>query len=310
MSHSTNHSIKKNTSSAIIKNYQIYILLLPALIYFGIFHYGPMYGLQIAFKDFIASEGITGSPWVGFEHFKQFFNSYYFGNILRNTLWISIYSLVVGFPIPIIFALLLNEMRSQKFKKAVQMVTYAPHFISTVVMVGMIIMFLSPGSGIINKLLGLFGIKEVFFMSKPDIFPSIYVFSGVWQNFGWNAIVYLAALAAIDVEQYEAAIIDGASRLQRIIHINIPGIAPMVVIMLLLSVGNLMNVGFEKVFLMQNPLNMETSDIISTYVYKRGLIDAQYSFSSAVGLFNSVVNLVLLVTVNWCTKKLGGEGIW
>jgi len=306
-----NKSVGKNKVwKRIIKNYELYIFILPAFLYFIIFHYAPMYGVQIAFKDYIATKGIMKSPWVGFKHFKYFFDSYYFGILLKNTIGISIYSLAVGFPIPIVLALLLNELKSERFKKVVQNVTYVPHFISTVVMVGMIVSFLSPNSGVINQIIKAFGGEPIYFMTRSDLFKSIYVWSGIWQNAGWSSIIYLAALSGIDMELHEAAIVDGATRLQRIRHINIPGIMPTVVVLLILNCGSIMNVGFEKIFLMQNSLNMESSDVISTYVYRRGLLNAQYSFSSAVGLFNSVINFTLLVIVNRISKSVNETSLW
>ncbi|MDI6618425.1 MAG: ABC transporter permease subunit [Clostridiales bacterium] len=308
--------VKRNTRrihkvlNKILYNYDLYLLLLPSFIYVIIFHYYPLYGLQIAFKDFIPTKGIWGSPWVGFEHLKRFFNSYYFWTLIKNTLGISLYSLIVGFPIPIILALMLNEVKSNFFKKLVQTVTYAPHFISTVVMVGIILAFLSPTSGILNTLIKFLGGEPIAFMQKPEWFKTIYVFTGVWQGAGWGSIIYLAALAGIDPQLHEAALMDGATRLQRIWYINIPGILPTIVILLILRSGSIMNVGFEKVFLMQNQLNMEASDVISTYVYRSGLLQAQYSFSSAVGLFNSVINCFLLVIVNSITRKIGETSLW
>lgn len=298
-------SLKKIT-----KHYELYLFLLPMLVYFIVFHYIPMYGVQIAFKDYLPSIGIWNSPWAGFEHFTRFFNSYYFTSIIKNTLYISIYSMVAAFPIPIILALLLNEVKNQAFKRTIQTVTYAPHFISVIVLTGMVIAFLSPSNGIINEVIKLLGGTPKPFMSIPEWFPSIYVLSGIWQNTGWNSIIYIAALAGIDVGLHEAAKIDGANRLQRIWHINIPGILPMIIILLILNTGSLMSVGFEKVFLMQNQLNLETSEVISTYVYKSGLIDAQYSFSAAVGLFNSAINFILLVLVNEIAKRIGDTSLW
>ncbi len=300
---------KNGTVKKIIRNWQLYLFILPALVYFLIFCYGPMYGIQIAFKDFIATKGIWGSPWVGFKHFRNFFGIHSFKIIIKNTLSLSIYALLAGFPMPIILALLLNEVKSNKFKKLVQNVTYAPHFISTVVMVGMIILFLSP-NGIVNKFLGLWGLEPILFLTKAHYFSHIYVWTGIWQNVGWSSIIYLAALAGIDPELHEAAIVDGATRMQRILHINIPGILPTMVILLILNAGGIMNVGFEKVFLMQNPLNLEVSEVISTYVYKVGLLDAKYSFSAAVGLFNTVINLILLITVNKIAKSVSDTYLW
>lgn len=292
------------------KNWDLYFLLVPVIAYYIIFHYIPMYGVQIAFKDFIASKGITDSPWVGFKHFERFFNSYYFERLIRNTLEIGLYELLVGFPVPIILALLINEVRSKRFRKTVQTVTYAPHFLSTVVLVGMLFIFLDPKTGFLNMFITMFGGDPVSFMTEPGWFKTIYVFSGVWQQMGWSSIIYLAALTGIDPQLHEAAKVDGASRLKRIWHINIPGIMPTIIILLIMNVGSIMAVGFEKVFLMQNELNRESSDVIATYVYRSGIIGAQYSFSAAVGLFNSIINFVLLVSVNFIARRVGQTSLW
>jgi putative aldouronate transport system permease protein len=293
-----------------LRNWQLYVLLIPVIAYFVIFEYTPMYGVQIAFKDFIAKKGIWGSPWVGFKHFQRFFDSYFFWTLLKNTLGISLYQLVVGFPVPILLALMINEVRQSKFRKFIQTVTYAPHFLSTVVMVGLIVIFLNPNTGLVNHFLELFGLKPISFMTEAGWFKTIYVFSGVWQQMGWSSIIYLAALSGIDPQQHEAAKVDGANRLQRIWHVNIPGILPTIVILLILQMGSLMGVGFEKVFLMQNDLNMDSSDVISTYVYRSGILGAQYSFSAAVGLFNSVVNFILLISVNFISRRLNQTSLW
>lgn len=291
------------------KNWELYALLAPVIAYYVIFHYIPMYGVQIAFKDFIASKGIEGSPWVGLAHFERFFDSYYFWRLIGNTLGIGLYELAVGFPVPIVLALLINEAGG-RFKKIVQTVTYAPHFLSTVVLVGMLIIFLSPKTGIVNLFIEWLGGKPISFLTEPGWFKSVYVFSGVWQQMGWSSIIYLAALTGIDPQQHEAAKVDGATRLQRIWHINLPGIRPTIIILLILNAGSILAVGFEKVFLLQNSLNMESSDIISTYVYRSGILEAQYSFSAAVGLFNSLVNFVMLVTVNYIARKAGETSLW
>lgn len=294
----------------ILRHWQLYLVFLAPLAYIVVFRYLPMYGAQIAFKDFAASLGLWGSPWVGFKHFGNFIKSPYFGRLIGNTLGISAYSLALGFPIPILLALSLNEVKNKSFKKAVQMVTYAPYFISTVVLVSLVMQVLSPQFGIVNGLIKSLGGKPINFMGSPKLFKSIYVWSGIWQYTGYSSIIYIAALAGIDPCLHEAAIVDGASRLQRVVHIDIPGIMPTVTILLILQVGQLMNVGFEKVFLMQNPLNMSASDVISTYVYRIGLTGGQFSFSTAVGLFNSTVNLVLLLTVNRVARKLGETSLW
>ncbi|GAB6929143.1 ABC transporter permease subunit [Paenibacillus sp. JCM 10914] len=292
------------------KNWQLYALFTPVLIYFIVFHYVPMYGVQIAFKDFIANRGIMDSPWVGFKHFERFFNSFYFWRIIKNTMGIGLYELIVGFPIPIILALMINEARSSKFRRFVQTVTYAPHFLSTVVVVGMIMMFLSPVSGLVNNVITSFGGEPIAFMTEPSWFKSIYVWSGVWQGMGWSSIIYLAALAGIDPQLHEAAKVDGASWLRRIWHINLPGIAPTMTILLILNIGSILGVGFEKIFLMQNSLNMEASDVIATNVYRSGILGAQYSFSAAVGLFNSIVNFIMLITVNRIARRVSENSLW
>ncbi|EEL51593.1 Polysaccharide ABC transporter permease [Bacillus cereus Rock3-44] len=284
-------------------------MIFPVIAYFIVFHYVPMYGVQIAFKDFIATLGIWDSPWVGMKHFERFFNSYYFWRLIKNTLIIGIYTLAVAFPIPIIIALMLNEVRNSKFKKFVQTVIYAPHFLSTVVVVGMLILFLKP-DGLINQIIILVGGKPIAFMSEPSWFKTLYVFSDVWQTMGWSSIIYLSALTAVDYSLHESAMIDGASRFQRIWHINIPTIMPTIIILFILNAGSVMSVGFEKVFLMQNTLNMSTSDVISTFVYRSGIEQAEYSFSAAVGLFNSIINFIMLVMVNFFAKKINQTSLW
>ena len=287
-----------------LRNWQLYLMFLPVFLYFLIFHYFPMYGIQIAFKEFSGALGIWGSPWVGFVHFERFFNSNNFGEVLWNTITISLYSLVVSFPCPILLALMLNEVKSRFFKKTVQTITYAPYFISVVVLAGMIILFLSPQSGIFNMMREALGMEPINYMYEGKYFKTIYVLSGVWQSTGWGSIIYLSALAGIDPALHEAAVIDGASRLKRIWHINLPGILPTVCIMLIMNCGSLMNVGFEKVFLLMNDINLSSAEVISTYVYKVGLQQSQYSFSTAIGLFNSVINFILLISVNAIVRKL------
>lgn len=302
-----NHWIEWKKS--IRKNWELYLLLVPVILYFLIFHYYPLYGLQIAFKDFIATKGITGSPWVGFKHFERFFDSYYFGRLIKNTIGIGVFTLLVSFPVPIIIALLLNEVKSLRFKKFVQTIIYAPHFLSTVVVVGMLLLFLK-SDGMINQVIMLFGGTPIDFITEPAWFKSIYVLSDVWQTMGWSSIIYIAALSAVDPAQHEAAIMDGASKFQRMIHINIPAIMPTIVILFILNVGSVMAIGFEKVFLLQNDLNMSTSDVISTFVYRSGILEAQYSFSAAVGLFNSIINFILLIMVNQIAKKVSDTSLW
>ncbi|WP_430727554.1 ABC transporter permease [Vagococcus allomyrinae] len=291
-------------------SWQLYVFVLPAFIYFLVFHYGPMYGVVIAFKDYMPSLGIFGSPWVGFKHFERFFDSYYFWDLMKNTLGISLYSLVVGFPLPIILALALNEVKDGFFKKFTQTVTYAPNFISVVVISGMLIAFLSPSTGIINHFIEFLGFERISFMEDPRWFKTIYVLSGVWQGTGWGSVIYLAALSGVDVQLHEAATVDGATRLQRIWYINLPTIIPTMVILLIMNVGSLMAMGYEKILLLQNPLNIESSNVIATFVYKQGLLDAQYSYAAAVGLFNSLINAVLLIVVNKVSRKVSEVSLW
>jgi putative aldouronate transport system permease protein len=269
-----------------------------------------MYGIQIAFRDYMPSRGFFGSRFVGMKHFFRFFNSFYFGRVLRNTLSINFYSLFVGFPIPIIFALLLNELKSYRYKKLVQNITYLPHFLSTVVVVSIISMLFSLDTGIVNIFLTAMGKPSRDFLINPRYFQHLFVWSGIWTNMGWDAIIYIAALAGVDPALYEAATIDGASRWQKIRYISIPSIMPTIIIMLLLRCGSIMNIGYEKILLMQNSLNMETSDVISTFVYRVGILGAEYSFASAVGLFNSVCNFILLLVTNQTAKRLGDTSLW
>lgn len=287
----------------------LYLLLLPSFIIFLLFTYYPMYGVIIAFKDFSPAQGILGSPWVGFKNFIQYFNSYQFWPTIRNTIVISLYTIVVTFPLPVFLALMCNQIRARRFKKFFQVSTYLPHFISTVVMCGMIILFLSPSTGIIAKLAGIFGFTLPNLMGSASAFPSIYVWTEAWQHVGWDSILYIATLSAIDPTLYEAATMDGASKWKRMIHIDIPALLPTATIMFVLRMGSVMSVGFEKIYLLQNTLNSSTSEIISTYVYKMGLVSNQYSLSSAIGLFNNVINLVLLLLVNYTSKKLSDTSL-
>lgn len=292
------------------KNWILYVMILPVVIYYAVFSYTPMYGVLLAFKNYRVKFGIWDSPWVGFDHFKRFFSSYNFANLLKNTLGISVYSLVVGFPIPIIFALMLNYIKNRFLKKTVQMVSYAPYFISTVVICGMITIFMNPDTGIFNSILNCFGLESVNFLAKPEWFKSIYVWTGVWQGMGWSSIIYISALSGVDYEMHEAAIVDGATKVQRIIHIDLPSIKPTIVMMLILQMGSLMSVGFEKVFLLQNTLNKSAASVISTYVYEVGLINSDYGYSTAVGLFNSVINMILLIAANKICKKITDESLF
>lgn len=300
---------KRTALQNIQRTWQLYILLLPALVGLLLFSYGPMYGVLLAFKEYSPLSGIIGSPWVGMRHFNRFFRSPFFNQIIRNTLYLSLYGLFVGFPLPVLLALGLNQVRSMRFKKTVQTVTYAPYFISTVVLVG-IINIVFAETGFINQCIKMMGKDSVLFMGAAKYWRHIYVWSGIWQGMGWSAIIYIAALSGVDPVLYEAAIIDGATKLQRIIFIDLPSIAPTIVITFILSAGSIMSIGFEKAFLMQNPLNTSVSEIIPTYVYKVGLLSGEYGFSTAVGLFNSVINCVLLLTVNKIARKFGQSSIW
>ena len=300
---------KQPLTARIWKYRQLYVLLIPALVYVLIFSYGPMYGIQIAFKNYKGALGIWGSKWVGFKHFIDFFNGYYFWDLLKNTLALSLYSLVTGFPIPIIVALILNET-APKLKKAAQTILYAPHFISMVVLCGMVITMFSKESGVVNTILEALGMERIYFMGEPGAFRHLYVWSGVWQQMGWNAIIYIAALSSVDPSLHEAAAIDGATRMQRIIHINIPTIMPTIIITLIMAVGSLVSVGYEKAYLLQTSLNIDTSEIISTYVYKRGIVDANYSFSTAVGLFNNIINIIMLCLANTISRKVSDTSLF
>ena len=292
------------------KNWILYVMVLPVLIWFLVFAYAPMTGIVLAFKDFKVKLGIFGSPWVGLEYFERFFGSYNFGLLLKNTIGISVYSLVIGFPIPIIFALLLNYLRQRHLKKTLQMVSYAPYFISTVVICGMIAIFMDANTGIFNQIITMLGGEPVDFLSKPEYFKSIYVWSGVWQTMGYSSIIYISALSGVDPAMHEAAIMDGATKMQRIFHIDLPSIKSTIIMLFILQMGSLMNVGFEKVFLLQNDLNMSASDVINTYVYRVGLVQNNYSYSTAVGLFNSVINMALVILANKGAKKFAGESLW
>ncbi|MFC5653582.1 ABC transporter permease [Paenibacillus solisilvae] len=298
------------TMTKIKHHWELYLLVLLPVMYLIIFKYIPMVGVQIAFKDFNIIKGIWGSPWVGIKHFQLFFDSPNFKLLIKNTITISFYSLIAGFPIPIILALALNELRTGIFKKSVQMITYAPHFISTVVMVSIVMLMLSPHVGVVDRLFTFLGLPTTNFMGVPEYFKSIYVWSGVWQEMGYASIIYIAALSGVDPSLYEAARIDGASRWKKIIHIDLPSLLPITIIMLILSLGSIMGVGFEKIYLMQNSLNLSSSEVISTYVYKVGLLGANFSFSSAVGLFNSMINLVLLLIVNSIARKVSQTSLW
>ena len=300
---------KKKTLSLMKKNWVLYVFLVPMLIYLIVFSYLPLYGIQIAFRNYKVTKGIWGSPWVGLEHFRTFFDSYQFWNLLKNTLTLSIYSLIAGFPLPIIFALLLQYCISPKLKKTSQMISYAPHFISVVVYCGMITIFLA-NNGIVNQILMKLGFDSVRFLSDPKLFKHIYVWSGVLKDLGWGSIMYISVLTSVGPELHEAARVDGASKFQRLCHIDFPAIIPTMVIMLIMRSGEIMNVGFEKAFLLQNSVNLSYSEIISTYVYKIGIQGGQISYSTAIGLFNNIINLVLLLVVNKVAGKVSDVSLW
>lgn len=289
--------------------WRLFVFILPAFLYFVIFRYGPMYGIQLAFKNFSFGLGIWGSPWVGFQNFTRFFNSFYFVTVLRNTLLINLYQILL-FPLPIIFALALNDIDNPRYKKLVQTVAYIPHFIPAVILVGMLLIFLDPNSGIVNMFIKALGGTPQRFMGEPNYFYGIFIISGEWQNLGWSAIIYLAALAGVNIELYDAAYIDGASRFQRIIHINLPTILPTILTLFILRMESIMSVSFEKIFLMQNNLNLTQSEVIQTYVYKVGLLQTQYGLSTAIGLFNNVISLVLLLIVNYVSSKIFEVGLF
>jgi putative aldouronate transport system permease protein len=286
------------------------LMLAPVIGYYILFQYVPMYGALVAFKHFEPGKGLLSGPWAGLDNFREFFGSYYFTRIVKNTVLLSVYSIIWGFPIPIVFAILLNELRGRRFRRVAQTATILPHFLSVAVTVGMITLFLSPTGGLVNIVLQKFGYQSVDFLSQPDFFRTIYVSSSVWQEFGWGAIIYTAALAGIDPNLYESAAIDGATRWQRIRYVTLPSIAPVAIIVFILDVGNLMSVGFEKVLLLYNPATYETGDIISTYTYRAGILNAQYGLAAAIGLFNAVINLALLFTVNRLARRFSETSLW
>lgn len=301
---------KKGRLTGIKKHWQLYILLLPALLYLILFAYKPMYGVLIAFQKYSLKKGISGSEWVGLENFTRLFNSYWFPIILKNTLKISVLTLVLGFPFPIFLALMANEIKSEKVKRLFQTVSYAPHFISVVVICGMLTLFLHPDTGIVNMIMKAVGLDSVYFLQKAELFPWVYVISGIWQEVGWGAIIYFAALSGVDKSLLEAAEIDGAGRFQRILYINLPALVPTIVVLFILQCGQLLGVGYEKVYLLQNAANLSGSEVISTYVYKMGLENFDFSFSTAAGLFNSVVNATILLVVNKISAKFSGSSLF
>lgn len=295
----------------VVQEWRLYLLLIPFLAWYVLFMYKPMYGLQIAFKDFSLFKGIEGSDWVGLEHFKQFFNGPYFWRTLKNTLLLSLYQLIFAFPAPIVLALLLNEVRNRLFQKFVQTFTYLPHFISIVVVAGIVTNFLAPSTGIVNSILQLLGGEKLYFLTKPEYFRTIYIISmDIWKEMGFGAIVYIAALAGVNPALYEAAKIDGANRFQIIWNVTLPSIIPTIAIMLILKIGQLMEVGYEAIILLYQPATYETADVISTYVYRSGLQEGQYDLATAAGLFNASVSLLLVIMANRLSKKLTETGLW
>jgi putative aldouronate transport system permease protein len=303
---------KKRLSTRIFRSWQLYVLMLPAVVWVVLFAYWPLYGIQIAFRDFTPVQGITGSDWVGLKHFERFVTSYNFWPLLKNTLVLAFYELIASFPIPIILALALNAVRQKFFSRVVQLITYAPNFISTVVVIGILVMLADPSTGIIVHGIEVLGLTPPDFLSDPTWFRHTYVWSGVWQTAGFSAIVYLAGLSSVPPELHEAAKVDGASQLRRMWHIDLPAIMPIAIILLIMSTGNIMSVGFEKVLLMQNPLNLSTSQVIDTYVYEVGLQSEipQFSYSTAIGLFRSVIGIILLVVVNGLSRKITKAGLF
>ena len=293
-----------------LRHWQLYVLMLPLIVFFILFKYVPMYGIQIAFRDFSPTLGFWDSPWAGLRHFQRFFSSPDFKIVIKNTLTISLLNLAFGFPLPIIISLLLNQVRARRYKHLVQNMIYAPYFISTVVMVGILQAFLSPSTGIINQILIKLGGESIFFMGEPQYFKAIYVLSEIWQTTGWGTVIYLAALSGVSPDLYEAAVVDGATKWQRMIRIDLPCIMPTAIIQQILSTGKMFSIGYEKIFLMQNSLNRTVSEVISTYEYKQGILQSQFGYSAAIGLFNAVINLVILLTVNYLANKYSETSLW
>lgn len=304
-------SNRKRTWKQMKENWILYLFILPSLAYLLIFHYAPMFGVQIAFRNYNFADGVWGSKWVGLKWFKKFLEAPRFWLIIKNTLKLSLYGLLAGFPLPIVLALILNNTENARWKKFAQTITYMPHFISMVVLVGMMNIFFSPSSGIINTIVSWFGGSgDTYFMGKESYFSHMYVWSSVWQQMGWNSIIYISALASVDPGLHEAAKIDGANKIKRVFYVDLPAIAPTIIIMLILNCGSLLSVGWEKAYLMQNDLNINASEIVSTYVYKLGLQQQKYSYSAAIGLFNSVVNFIILATVNKISAKVSETSLW
>ncbi|WP_168121731.1 ABC transporter permease subunit [Paenibacillus sp. HB172176] len=292
------------------RNYILFLMLIPFLLWYGFFMFKPMWGIQIAFKDYSLFKGMADSPWIGMEHFRQFLTSVYFGRVLKNTLLISFYSLLFVFPAPIVLALLMNEVKNALFKRMVQTLTYLPHFISIVIVCGIVTNFLSPSSGIVNLIIDKLGGDKIYFLAEPSYFRTIFNSMTIWQETGFSAIIYIAALSGINSELYEAAVIDGANKWKRTLFITLPGILPTIMILLILKIGHLLDVGFEAIILLYQPVTYETADVISTYVYREGIVNGSYDMATAVGLFNSIVGFILIVASNWFSKKYTGNGLW
>lgn len=302
-------SILKQLGRNIKAHPYLYLLFLPVFVYYVVFHYWPMYGVIIAFKDYKPMKGIFGSEWVGLLQFKTFLNSTFLWRLIRNTLSINLGMLVFAFPLPIIFALLLNECKSVAFRKVVQTVTYMPHFVSSVVVCSLMLIFCR-SNGILTRMLGVFGVRQTNLFSVPKYFQPLYILMNIWQELGWESIIFFAALTSIDASLYEAAKVDGAGRWQQMWHVTLPGIAPTIVILLILRIGNLMSLGWDRIFLLYNEMIFETADVISTYVYRTGLVKMQYSYSTAVGLMNSVINVILLLAANALSRRVSESSLW
>ncbi|RRD93619.1 sugar ABC transporter permease [Clostridiales bacterium COT073_COT-073] len=294
----------------VIKHWQLFAIMIPAILFYIFFMYRPMWGLQIAFKNFKIFAGIDKSPWVGFDHFVKFVESPYFWRNLKNTLLINFYGLIFGFPIPILLALMLNEVKHVRYKKLIQTLTYLPHFISIVVIAGIVVNFLSPSNGLINIMIEKLGGQKINFLVKPEYFRTIFISMNIWKEAGFNAIVYLAALSGIDPNLYEAAYVDGANKFKRILHVTIPGIMPTIIVLLVLKIGSMLSVGYEAIILLYQPATFETADVISTYVYRMGLENSRYDYAAAVGLFNAIVSVILVIFANKVSKKFSGTSLW
>ncbi len=292
------------------RDYQLWVMILPAIVVVFIFNYIPMYGIQLAFREYDFTKGLTGGEWVGLKYFIQFIDSHMFTDLLRNTVVISLTTIIVGFPAPIILALLINQIKWKRGKKVLQTTVYLPHFISIVVLVGLLNVLLSPNTGIVSHIINAFGLKDVNLLASTNTFVPVYVLSDVWQHVGWNSIIYLAALSSVDPQLYDSAKMDGANRWQIIKNVEIPAIIPTIIILLILNMGSIISTGFEKIFLMQNPLNLPVSEVIETYVYKIGIISNQFSYAAAIGLFNTLINFALLLTMNYIAKRFSNISLW